>query len=198
MKNKNSAEKYFYQKNFSILEMILLIIAIISSIVAIFIRGGGPIGLPVLLVCVVGLFICHSYKIKDNEIEQLLNKIMQDNNVKRSESTIECYALKNALIRKRRDGKFISSNYYVTDVLFSSGATLFNIYAIDLIKQSVEMVTHRVNCNEKITLTEETIKSNAGFVKMSYLKIGNGCVIPVVLNDYKTSQLLQKICDRHK
>ena len=57
---KNNAEKYFYQKDFSILEIILLIIAIVSLIVATFVQGGGPIGLLVLLVCIVAFFICYS------------------------------------------------------------------------------------------------------------------------------------------
>ncbi|MBQ7969205.1 MAG: hypothetical protein IJ292_05220 [Clostridia bacterium] len=198
MKNKNDAEKYFHQKDFSISEIILLIIAIVSLIVMTFIQGGGPVGLPVLLVCIVAFFIRDSFKIKDNEIEQVLKKLMQDNKVKYSESAIECYELKNTAIKKRKDGKFISPNYFITDITFAPEYTLFNIYIIDLIEQSVETVFHRINCNEKITLTEETIKCNAGFVKMSYLKFENGCVIPVTLNDYRSSQLLQKICDRHK
>lgn len=198
MKNKNSVEQYFYQKDFSILEIILLIIAIVSLIVATFIQGGGPIGLSVLLVCVVAFIICRSLKIKDNEIEQALKKIIQDNKIQYSESAIECYELKNTVIKKRKDGKFISPNYYITDIVFTSECTIFNIYIIDLIKQSVEMVSHSVNRNEMITLTEETIKTNAGAAKVSYLEIENGRVIPVALNDYKSSQLLQKVCDRHK
>jgi len=198
MKNKNNAEKYFHQKDFSILEIILLIIAIVSLIAAIFIQGGGPIGLPVFMVCVAIFFICYSLKIKDDEIEETLKKIMLDNEVKCSESIIECYELKNTVIKKRKDGKFISPNYYITDIIFSLEYTTFNVYIIDLIKQSVEKVSHRVNCNEKIALTEETIKTNAGFVKMSHLEIDKGCVIPVALNDYKSSQLLQRIYDRHK
>ena len=198
MKNKNNAEKYFHQKDFSILEIILLIIAIVSVFVATFIQGGGPVGLPILLVCIVAYFILHSLKIKDNEVEQILKKLMQDNEVKYSESAIECYELKNTVIKKRKDGKIISPKYFITDIIFSLEYTTFNIYIIDLIKQSVEKVSHRVNCNEKIALTEETIKTNAGFVKMSHLEIDKGCVIPVALNDYKSSQLLQRIYDRHK
>lgn len=197
MKNNNSVEKYFYQKNYSLLEMILIIISVISLIVATFVQGGGPIGLPVLLACVVTFFICRSFKIKDNEIDQTIKKIMRDNNVTCSESTIECYELKNTVTKKRNDGKIISPNYYITEIIFSSEYTLFNIYIIDLIKQSVEKVSHSVNCNEKVTLTDETVKTNAGSVKISYLEIKNNCLIPVVQNDYKTSQLLQKICDRH-
>ena len=198
MKNKNNAEKYFHQKDFSILEIILLIIAIVSVFVATFIQGGGPVGLPILLVCIVAYFILHSLKIKDNEVEQILKKLMQDNKVKYSESAIECYELKNTATKKRKDGKIISPKYFITDITFAPEYTLFNIYIINLIEQSVEKVSHRVNCNEKIALTEETIKTNAGFVKMSHLEIDKGCVIPVPLNDYKSSQLLQRIYDRHK
>ena len=198
MKNKNNLEKYFHQKDFSILEIILLIIAIVSLIVAIFIQGGGPIGLPVFVVCVAIFFIGCSLKIKDDEIEEILKKIMLDNKVKCSESTIECYELKNTVIKKRKDGKFISPNYYITDITFAPEYTLFNTCIINLVEQSVETISQRVNCNEKITLTEETIKTDTGFVKTSHLEFENGRVIPVALNDYRSSKLLQKICDRHK
>ncbi|MBO5968616.1 MAG: hypothetical protein J6S14_08985 [Clostridia bacterium] len=198
MKNKNSVERYFYQKDFSLLEIVLIIIAIISIIVATFIEGGGPIGLPALLACVVVFYICRQFKIKDNDINKTLKKIMQDNNIECSESTIECYELKNTVIKKMKNGKFISPNYYITDIIFSSEETLFNIYNIDLIKKSVKMSSHRINCNDTITLTEETIKTNTGFTKVSYLEIESGCVIPIAVNDYKSSQLVQKICDRHK
>ena len=197
MKNKNSVKQYFHQKDFSFLDIVLIIIAIVSLIVATFIQGGGPIGLPALLVCVVLFCICRSFKIKDSEIEQTLKKIIQDNKIECSESTIECYELKNTAIKKRKDGKFISPIYYITNIVFSPEDTIFKIYVIDLIKQSVEMVCRSVNCNEPIILTEETIKTGAGFAKVSHLETDNGCVIPVALNDYETSQLVEKVCNRH-
>ena len=64
MKGKNIVEKYFHQKDFSIAEIIVLILAVASAIVAIFIQGGGPIGLPALLVCICAFSIIHSKKIK--------------------------------------------------------------------------------------------------------------------------------------
>lgn len=197
MKSKNKVEQYFYQKNFSIVEIILLILAILALIVS-FIQGGGPIGLPVLLICVVAFYICRSSKIKDNEIDQTLKKIIQDNKIEYSENVIECYDLKNTVTKKRKDGKLISPNYYITDIIFSSENTFFNIYIIDLINSSLKMTSHSVNCNEKVTLTEEIIKTSVGSTKVSYLKIDDGCVIPVTLNDYKYSQLIQKTCTRHK
>lgn len=197
MKNKNNIEQYFYQKDFSILEIILIIIAVVSLIVATFVQGGGPIGLPILLVCIVVLCICRSFRIKEDEIERTLKKILDDNNVECSENAIKCYELRNTVVKKRKDGKFISPNYYITDITLSSEDTVFNVYIIDLIKQSLETVCYNVKCSEIITLTEETVKTNAGPAKMVYLKAENGLEIPVVLNDYKSSELLQKICDRH-
>ncbi len=197
MKSKNKIKQYFYQKNFSIVEIILIILGIVSLIVS-FIQGGGPIGLPILLICVIAFYICRSSKIKDNEIDQTLKKIIQDNKIEYSENVIECYDLKNTVTKKRKDGKLISPNYYITDIIFSFEDTSFNICIIDLINSSVKMASHSVNCNEKVVLTEEIIKTSAGSTKVSYLKIDDSCVIPVTLNDYKSFQLVQKICDRHK
>jgi hypothetical protein len=198
MKNKNIVEKYFNQKDFSIIEIVWIIIAVVSLIVATVVQGGGPIGLPVLLACIVAFCVCRSFKIKDSEIEEVLRKIIQDNKIDCSENDIQCYDLKIAVIKKRKDGKFISPNYYITDIVFFAEETIFNIYVIDLIKQSAEKLSHRVGINKSIVLTEEIIKTRAGFAKVSYLKMEGGCVIPVELNDYKASQLIQKVCDRHK
>ena len=108
MKGKNIVEKYFHQKDFSIAEIIVLILAVASAIVAIFIQGGGPIGLPALLVCICAFSITHSKKIKDDEIEQIIKKIKEDNQIPDSDYTIEGYELKNTAVRKRKDGKLIS------------------------------------------------------------------------------------------
>ena len=198
MKNKNSAEKYFNQKDFSITEIVLIIISVVSLIVATVVQGGGPIGLPVLLVCIVVFCICRSFKIEDSEIEETLEKIIQENKIECSENSIQCYGLKSEVIKKRKDGKFISPNYYITDIAFLPEETVFNICVIDLIQHSTERLSYRVDLNKTIILTEETIKTRAGFAKVSWLEIEGDGVIFVESNDYKASQLIQKVCDRHK
>ncbi len=199
MKSKNEAKQYFYQKNFSIFEIILIIVMVVSSIVSTFIQGGGPIGLPTLLICIGVFCICRSRKIKDEEIEQILEKIIQDNQITYSDNTIAAYDLKNAVVKKRKDGKLISPNYYITDIITTAdGVITFNSYAIDLINSSVKMISHSVTNNEEIILIEETIKTNVGSVKVSYLKINGSCMIPVILNDYKTSKVVENICNRHE
>lgn len=199
MKSKNKAEQYFHQKDFSVLEIILLILAVVSAIVSTFIQGGGPIGLPILLICIVAFCICRSLKIKDTEIDQILKKIMQDNQITYSDSTIAGYDLKNTVVKKRKDGKLISPNYYITDITTTSdGDIVFNSCAINLINFSVKMISHSVNSTEDVDLIEETIKTNIGSAKMSYLKINCSCIIPVTLNDYKSSQIVENICKRYE
>ena len=194
---KNKTEQYFNQKDFSIIEIILVIVAGISVFAMIFMRGGIPIGTPFLLVSIVAFCIIRSFKIKDSEIDQLIDKIIQDNRIERDENVIECYDLKDAWVKKRKDGKIISSKYYITNIKFSSENTIFTVYNIDLIGETVEKNVYRVEFSENIILTEETVKTNVGSSAVSYLNFC-GCVIPVTLKEYKTAELVQKVCDRHK
>ena len=196
-KNKNKVEQYFEQKSFSIIEIVLLVISVICVFVAIFVQGGIPMGLPVLLVCVVVFCVLRSFKVKDAEIEQILNKIIEDNAIERSENTIECYDLKSTLKKKRNDGKFVSSKYYISNITFSAEATIFNVYSIDLVDKTVEKSSYTVNCNEKINLNEEFVRISGGSVSVAYLEFLS-CLIPVTLKDYKTAELVGKICEKHK
>ena len=196
MKSKNIVEKYFHQKAFSIAEIIVLILAVASAIVAIFVQGGGPIGLPALLVLICAFSIIHSKKIKDDEIEQIIKKIKEDNQIPDSDYTIEGYELKNTAVRKRKDGKLISPDYYVTEIRTSTdGCMIFIVYAINLIDSSVKMTSHSVGGTDKVTVVEETVKTGKGPAKMSYLRLDENCTIPVTLNDYKSSHLIESICN---
>ena len=103
MKNtKNKAQQFFKQKDFSIVEMILLVLVILSAIIATFIQGGGPIGLPIFLICIIGFAICRSLKMKDEEIDDILKKIIAENQIDCSDHTIVGYNLKNTIVKKRK------------------------------------------------------------------------------------------------
>lgn len=199
MKSKNLADKYFHQKDFSVLDIFLLILALVSVIVAIFIPGGMPIGLPVLFICVFAFCVVRSQIIKDSEIDQILENIIQNNQIPLSDSTIVGFDLKSTVVKKRKDGKLVSPYYYITNVLeFSSTGFVLNIYVVDIINSSVKMFTQTINDTEKSTLIEETIKTNAGDAKISYLKVNDNCIIPVTINDFKTSQVVDMICNRNE
>lgn len=149
-----------------------------------------------MLVLICAFSIIHSKKIKDDEIEQIIKKIKEDNQIPDSDYTIAGYELKNTAVRKRKDGKLISPDYYITEIRTSTdGSMIFNVYAINLIDSSVKMTSHSVSGNGKVTVVEETVKTGKGPAKMSYLRIDENCTIPVTLNDYKSSQLIESICN---
>lgn len=197
MKSKNKVEQYFHQRNYSLMEIILLIVMGISVFVMIFVRGGIPMGTPVLLICIVAFCVLRSFKIKDSDIDQILDNMIQDNSIERSENVIECYDLKNALVKKRKEGSIISSKYCITNIKFSSEAIIFTVYKLDLISRAVEKDIYTITSNEKIVLIEEMIKTDVGFTEAPYIEF-NGSTIPVTLKEYNTASLVQKICDRHK
>ena len=196
MKNKNKVEQYFNQREFSLMKIILIIVSVISVFVMIFVRGGIPMGTPILLACIVAFGVIRSFKIKDSDIDQILDKMIQDNSVYRSEKVIECYDFKNALMKKRKDGKVVSSKYCITNIKLSSEATAFTVYRLDLINCSVEKEVYTVASNEKIVLIEEMIKNDSCSTEAPYIEF-NGSTIPVTLKEYNTADLVQKICDKH-
>lgn len=58
--------------------------------------------MPALLVCICAFSIIHSKKIKDDEIEQIIKKIKEDNQIPDSDYTIEGYELKTQQSEKEK------------------------------------------------------------------------------------------------
>ncbi len=198
MKNNNRVEKYFNQKNFSVAEWIFLAVAIVAGFVATFIWGGGPIGTPVMLIGIIGFTTCRSFKVKDAEVDRLLENILEEKQVERTENTLVGYDLNQTVLKKRKDGKVISPKYYVTNITFTSSETILQVNVIDLISVSVEKEGLTVDERKSVEVVEENINTLVGPRKMTYIKIeDNDMHIPVTLTDYQSSQLMEKICSRH-
>ncbi len=77
MKSKNRVQQYFYQKDLSVAEIISLSLAVVSLLAATFVRGGGPVGLPALVICIVAFCVFRSLKVKDSEIDEMLKKFFR-------------------------------------------------------------------------------------------------------------------------
>ena len=195
---QNIPERYFSQKSFSIMEIILILLATISAIIATFVNGGGPVGFPILFLCIFGIVILRSTKIKDDDIDKILQQIISNNEITISDTTIICYDLHNIAVKKRKDGKLCSRRCFITNISTHLKTEItFDIYIVDLISNTVEFFSHTVNNDNdvKVELIEETIKSNVGWHKISYLRIDNfDHCIPVTLSDYKTYNIIEKIC----
>ena len=81
-------EKYFKQKEFSLIDIICLVIALMALIVSTFVWGGLPIGMPIFILSVAVLIISRSSRIKDSEIDGVVDNFAEQNAIDKSEKNI--------------------------------------------------------------------------------------------------------------
>lgn len=194
MKKRNIAELYFCKKSMSIFEILLIVIAVVSAFACFFLDGGIPTGLPIFITATVLLGVIKSKKPKDDDIDTLLKKILQSNNIICTNNTLEGYEYKNTILKKRKDGKIISPIYYLTNVMpDSNNGFTFYVNKINLFDSSVEKNTFNNNGEAKLSLIDEEIQTNLGKVMISYILSDGSIVSPVSLSDYNTEQLVKKI-----
>jgi hypothetical protein len=199
MENNDRVKRYFKQRNFSVAEIIFLIVAIISGFLATFVRNGIVFSTP-LLVSIICFAICRSTKVKDDEVDQILKKIMQENKIECNENTIVGYDYKQTLLKKRKDGKIVSPKYYITNFIFShSGDIVLHNWIIDLMAGSATKNSFILTNDEKIELIEESINTHIGIKKVFYILV-KGCdyPIPITISDYNSSLLLEKVCAKNE
>lgn len=197
---KSIAQKYFEQKRWSVLEIIMVIVMIISAIVATFVWGGGPIGLPLLVVSIGVLIFLKSTKIKDNEIDDELNKFLANNlEVVDSKKTIKCFELNGNSVVKGKDGQMRSSVYVVSVFLFDTENTQITVYTFDLLSESVTQKTYTIFRDMKVYLRDKTISVLGANKHIQYLECGDiSMSIPVNTNDIDTHNIVEKLCNDEK
>ncbi len=198
MKNKNYVEKYFTQKSWTVLEIILLVITIISAIVFSFVWGGGPIGLPVFMVALVCLIVSKSSKTKAVEVDNAKAKLLSDLNIeKSSKNCIEMYD-PNAKYAKIGKDKALRSSEYILSVFdFKKENTEINVYRLDLLNKESKKETFILTPDAKAELTEEVLLIGGVRKTVQFLTCPSvGMKIPVTTNDIDASNIVNKICNR--
>ena len=200
MKNrKNLAEQYFSQKEWSLLETVLLAVLIIAAIVATFVQGGGPVGIPFFMISAVGLIFCRSAKIKDSEIDRMLQNLLVDNGVERTNNSFSGYELSNTVVKKRKDGKWISSKYYITNISWLPDKKIaLDVYSVDLVSAVVNKEIYTISSDE-LVLVKKRIRVSEGQKSVAYLRLkSSNQLLPITLDDYTTSQLIEQICSEYE
>ena len=197
---KSIAQKYFEQRQWSILEIIMVIVIIISAIVATFVWGGGPIGLPLLVISIGVLIFLKSTKIKDDEIDDELNKLLANNfEVIDSKKTIKCFELNGNPVVKGKDGQMRSSVCVVSVFLFNAETTQITSYTFDLLSENVTQKTYTIFGDMKVYLQDKTISVLGADKQVQYLECGDVSMsIPVNTNDIDTHSIVEKLCNDEK
>ena len=197
---KSIVEKYFTQSNWTIAEIISVIVVVLSLIVAIFVRGGGPIGFPLAVVSIIVLIICRTTKIKDAEIDDLVNKIVEDKvEVKEPKQVISTFDFRGCKVKKGRDGKVRSTKYVISCFSLNPCSVEINAYNIDLVSGEVENVRYSIPRDENILLVEKRVA--IGGAKKTIQIIENkasNLSLPVNTDDMNAYRIVEEICANGK
>jgi hypothetical protein len=193
---KGLAQKYFEQKNWTVLELILLGVAIIAAGIITFAWHGIPIGTPFFVVAVFALLLLKTQKIKDSEIDFMLNKWVAENIENEVlKKCIQGFNLQAHPIKKGKDNKMRSSIYTVTLVEFAKENASLTCWKFDLIKEDLIKENHTVVIGTDISLIEKSITVLGTNKEISFLKSDIfSSDIPVDINDITVDNIVKRLC----
>ncbi len=197
---KNTAEKYFHQKSWSIPEIICIIGIIISAVVATVVPVGIPMGIPVMVVAVIVLAFSKSAKIKDAEIDAELEKLIAAHmDLTGCESVVKCYDLRNQPIVKGKDGGLRSARYVISVCTFGHEDMEISVYSFDLVSHRVDKRFHIIPKDEEVSLIEEAGSVPGGRKTLQYL-VGRSISerIPVCTDDIHSAGIIERVCNPDK
>ncbi len=199
MKN-NIAKKYFEQKNWTILELILLGIIIIAAFVFTFVRYGGPVGTPIFIVALAVLVVLKTQKIKDAEIDSMLNKMIANNVEPHAlKKSMQSFDLQAQLAKKGKDGKIRSSIYVVTLVEFEKETVNLTCWRFDLLQENFAKESYTVKIGSGVSLVEKSITVSGSQKEIAFLESDAfTSAIPVEVNDITVDKTVKKLCGLEK
>ena len=196
MKNK-IAQKYFAQKKFSVVDFICIAVAIVAAIVATFVWGGGPIGIPLLALSLIVLVFSRSTRVKDSEIDRIVKKMFSENCGELEENKLICtFYLSKESALKGKDGKIRSPQYVVSYYETVESGTNITVFYFNLIENTLVKENFFANDGTKLFLEESTVILSSWRKKMYFLSSNEqGFSIPVSVDDIGSARILEKLCN---
>ena len=194
----NTVDKYFKQKNWTAFEIICLVIAGMSAIVSIFVWGGGPIGLPLVVVSVFALVIYRSIKIKDEDIDDLINKIVTDNiNLADEKNVMKAFDFRDGSVKKGKDGKLRGTSSVISIFAFGFKVTEITTYRLNLITADIEKNFYSIPKEDNFSLIEDFIEISGAKKTVQYIENKEtALIIPVITNDVESFRIVEKLCEK--
>ena len=196
MKKKlKNTEKYFLQKPFSVLDIILFVITAVSLFFAWFINGGGPVGLPVFIVSLFALILSRSARVKDSEIDAEIERIKKSSGLELGDRDhIATFDLKSAPIIKGKDGKFRTKQFVISIFENQSSATRITVYRLDLVDGVTTSEEYLLSPEDSLSLSEITIETRNGSKKQIELCCDRfEAPIPITMSDVNSEEIIKKI-----
>ncbi len=193
---KNPLEKYYLQRNWTVIEIVCVVVILVAAVVATVVNGGIPIGVPIMVVAVVVLIFSKASKVKDTELDDELNKLVSQHiRLEEHENVIACYDLKKAPVVKGKDGRLRSAVYVISIFDFGKEGTDITVHTFDVAVVGVTVDTYWIPKERETVLREERITVPGGQKTVQYLVCdGIFSGIPVTTNDMQNARMVEKIC----
>lgn len=195
---KSIIEKYFKQKSWSLFEILMIIVIVISAVIATFVWGGGPIGFPLLTTAIIALAVSKSTKIKDSDFDLELNKlVVKQVEMLEEKNAIKCFDLQIQPRVKGKDGKIRSTSYVISTFVWNDASIQLTIYLFDLLSDNCREEVYTIDYQkEKFFLKEESTIIDGVLKQLQYLE----CVsiplrIPVNTNELDVCHIIEKLCE---
>lgn len=150
------------------------------------------------VVSIIVLIICRTTKIKDAEIDDLVNKIVEDKvEVKEPKQVISTFDFRGCKVKKGRDGKVRSTKYVISCFSLNPCSVEINAYNIDLVSGEVENVRYSIPRDESILLVEKRGAIGGKTIQIIENKASN-LSLPVNTDDMNAYRIVEEICANEK
>ncbi len=200
MKENKIAKKYMRQKKLYVRDIVFGVLTgiggLLTALFLLFNLFIGFFGIPVLVAGGVGIVFSNSMKVKDDDYENELKRIMKDNNIEKDDMTLCEYIFgKSDDVCLGKDRRFRSAYFGVTKFAFKNNVCSIIQYEIDIFAEEVRSKEYSVPCGCKTEIIEVECQSKIGVVKNHFLRLNDDLdiMIPVNTKVYDTDAMIEKI-----
>ena len=168
MKKTNVAEKYFTQKKTSALEIAFIVITVIGALL--FLMNWRYYGVPALAIGVGGLIFTNSAKIKDAEVDELIEKIIIDKRIElQKENVLRTYDAEKEPRVIGKDKTIRTATYYIAELNYKKTECQITLHEFDLC--AMDVATKKINLPYEchVELIESEMMTEIGRKKLYHI-----------------------------
>ena len=194
---KTTVEKYLSQKYNTIPEAILFVIGGLGVIS--FFAYSKFLAVPLLVISAVALVFIKTSKIKDAEYEDVLERILLENNVKRKgENILAAYDLSATPIGIGMDKKARTPIYSIAEFVFSSDSCTVKLSKADMINSTLTSAEHEIPLPAGCERKTSTVETHDGQRKVDFLVFSSApmLVIPVEQLSYDVEVIINRLNEK--
>lgn len=202
-KEVNVAQRYFTQKKITVPEIIALT-ALGISLILFFIGKDEVFNASIALVpaSIIALVVIKSNRVKDRDYDELLDKIISENDISPNASgTFKGYNFKKGRRLLGKDNKLRGEIYCISRFSLGNESCDIEVSEINIPDSTIHNKTYTLPFGTDIEITEDNIETPKAVRKATYLSFSTetGTVdIPFDDRSYDSSIIIGKLTENNK